>query len=529
MTFQLNAQQHAVVDWIETGSGSLNLIARAGCGKTFTLIEGALRSIVTGNRGEVSLMAFNKAIADEIKAKIAKVGETEPRFLDWRRVQVGTCHSVGFSAWRRVAKDVKVEDKKVLQLIDRRALKEGRQSVYAVAAPALAKAVGLAKQSGCGFLWSRGDQHTWYELLEKHAIEDDLDGAATLEEVVRAATEVLTESANLDREVVDFDDMLLAPLLHRVRFWPKDWVLLDEAQDTNAVRRALALAILKPRTGRLIAVGDDRQAIYGFTGADDTALDLIAEQLGSRTLPLNVTYRCPKAVVREANKLVPDLTAHATAPEGVVRELRLTRPGTEAPFRDVPWFEDEAPAASSVVLCRNTKPLVAQAYALLRHGIGCRVEGREIGEGLVQLAQRWKRVTGLPTLADRLQDYQEKEQQRWLAKERPERAQAVEDRCQTLQEIIKQLSGEGKTDVAQLVAFIRNLFGDSRPGERANVLTLSTIHKAKGREWPTVYLLDRAGTLPSSWARKPWQQRQEANLEYVAITRAQRELVDLIA
>lgn len=524
----LNSQQQAVADWVATGTGSLNLVARAGTGKTYALLHAVVRTIIERDRpGEdIRLMAFNKAISDEIKAKVAVLAQGDPRWGDWKRLQVGTVHSFGFSAIRKVWPKVKVDEKKVLGLIDRHA-ERNPESLWATCSSALARAVSLGKQSGCGILWSNRDAATWFELLEHHAVNDLADGV-TLDDLVPAAQQLIQESWALDREVIDFDDMVTAPLTHKLRFWQADWVLVDEAQDTNAARRALALAMLKPVTGRLIAVGDDRQAIYGFTGADADALDLIKQELGSAALPLTVTYRCPKAVVREANRLVPDLVAHETAPEGVVRSMPLAVIPSNPNWLTIPWFVTEPPTPTSVVLCRNIKPLISQAYALLRGRVACRVEGREIGTGLIKLATRWKRVTGLAALADRLEDHEAREVAKWQAKGREERAQAVEDQCQCLQELIRALQAEGKRDVADLKAFIDGLFGDTPAGAVPNCLTLSTIHKSKGREWDTVYLLDRAGTLPSKWARKPWQLRQEANLEYVAITRAKRELVDLV-
>jgi superfamily I DNA/RNA helicase len=70
-----------------------------------------------------------------------------------------------------------------------------------------------------------------------------------------------------------------------------------------------------------------------------------------------------------------------------------------------------------------------------------------------------------------------------------------------------------KTELAQL-------FEDQDRG----VLTLSTIHKAKGREWPTVAIL-QPELMPSGWATKDWEQQQETNLKYVAITRARERLI----
>lgn len=543
MTRPLNPQQQAVVDWVRNGRGSLNLIARAGTGKTFTLIEGVVRAVVEGNLGEVALMAYNKSAGEEFKARLAALAERtgDRRFLEWKRVQAGTVHSFGFSMVRKWSPGVKVDDGKVPAICDE--LSRGNaESVYAWGKSAICQLVSLGKQSAFGFRTPATDLRAWFDLAEHHAVNDLAEGRQ-LDDVVRASVQVLQESVRRDRDVIDFDDMVLAPLVHNLRAWPKDWVLLDEAQDTNAARRALALKMLRPKTGRLVAVGDDRQAIYGFTGADSDALELIALEVGSSVLPLTVTYRCPKSVVREAQRLVPDLVAHETAPDGNVRSLAATKNVQTVEPNQMPsgpdeamsvdfkpqhqsrWFEDERPLPTDAVLCRNTKPLVEEAYAMLAAGIGCRVEGREIGEGLVKLATRWKRVTTLGALADKLAEYRDREVQKWLAKGREDRAQAAEDKVDTLRAVMVHLEKDGKTAVEDLVEWVRNLFGDTRPGEAPNVVTLSTIHKAKGREWDRVYLLHRDRTLPSPYARKPWQQRQEANLEYVAITRAKKELI----
>lgn len=523
-TSELSDQQRAVVDWVRDGRGSLNLIARAGCGKTFTLVRGVVRAIVEGDLGEVALMAFNKSAANEFKDRLGALArETgDRRFTTWKTVDAGTVHSFGFRAVRKWAPGVEVDDRKIDRILEDLAATtrdpgDAREPVYAREAGPIRKLVSLAKQSAFGFAVAIEDRRAWYDLAVYHAVNEMTDDA-TVDEIVEAAIVVLRESVGRDRETVDFDDMILAPLVHNIRMYPKDWVLIDEAQDTNAARRALALKMLRPQTGRLVAVGDDRQAIYGFTGADSDALDLIRAELDSAELPLTLTYRCPKAVVAEANRLVPDLEAHDTAPDGVVRAI-------SAVGETVSWFEAAEPTAEDAGLCRNTKPLVETAYAILAAGRAVRVEGREIGEGLVKLATRWKRVKTLGALADKLAEYADREIQKWQAKGREDRAQGVEDKVGSLLAIVERLVADGKTDVDDLVAWIRSLFGDTRNGETPDVFTLSTIHKAKGREWDRVFLLYRDATLPSVWARKPWQLRQEENIEYVAITRAKRELV----
>ena len=72
----------------------------------------------------------------------------------------------------------------------------------------------------------------------------------------------------------------------------------------------------------------------------------------------------------------------------------------------------------------------------------------------------------------------------------------------------------------ELLAEIDSIFADS--GDETNRIILSSIHKSKGREWNRVFWMDLG---PSPWARKQWEIEQEANLCYVAVTRAKQELV----
>lgn len=501
---KLSEQQQIIVNVAQAGQHHINVIARAGCGKTTTLIE-----VARVLRGNVFFGAYNKAIAEEIKNKV----ETERM----THVTASTLHAAGFKAWRKVAPGVKVDDKKVGQIIDGMAMAEPeaaeRYRGFAI------KAVSMAKQRAFGILCPLDDPREWYNMVEHFGLDECLPEDTTIEDGVLFAVRVLKASIAQNKQVIDFDDMLHAPLYHKARFWQYDFVLLDEAQDTNPARRALALAMLKQPTGRLIAVGDPAQAIYGFTGADSDSMDLIKAQLNSIELPLNVTYRCPKAVVAQANRYVADLQAHSSAPEGAFRELNL-RAETE---QEVDFYGDN-PSPEDVVLCRNTAPIVKLAYALIRRKVGCRIEGRDIGTGLIALARKWK-VRGLNALATQVEKYRDREMQKWQAKGETMKVEQVEDKCGTLLLLIEQVQEQGQNTVEALAAYIMELFGDTRPGETPKVLTLSTVHKSKGREWPRVYLLGQEKFMPSRYARQEWQLEQEHNLIYVAYTRAKAELV----
>jgi superfamily I DNA/RNA helicase len=189
-----------------------------------------------------------------------------------------------------------------------------------------------------------------------------------------------------------------------------------------------------------------------------------------------------------------------------------------------PDFEDEVLTNEDAILCRNTKPLVELAWYLIKRGIACRVEGREIGAGLVAMARRWK-VKTLDAFKHRVESWKDREITKYRAKGKEDMIQSVEDKADTILCIVGSLMAEGKTSVADFEAFVTNLFGDTKEGERAKILTLSTCHKSKGREWKRVYILGMNKYMPSRYAKKDWQMQQEHNLMYVAVTRSMGELV----
>lgn len=499
--FVPSPQQAAVLQFVQYGRGSAIIEAVAGAGKTTTLVE-VCKLIAQQPRTSAVFTAFNKKIADEIGTRLAAA------HIDWRQVRSATFHSMGFSAWRKAAPGVQVNENKVNEIL-RAANVDGKWWSFTQAA------VSLAKQWCAGLLWDPNDTNRWFSMADHYDLAEkleDVDGTNVLEQAIGIAQETLRQSVALNHVQVDFDDMLFAPLVHNVRMWQHDYVLVDEAQDTNPARRMLARKMLKP-TGRLLAVGDPHQAIYGFTGADNDSLDIIAREFGAVRLPLTVTYRCPRTVVQFARQWVSHITAHETAPNGSVHTMEL-----EA-FHKLGEAELHSGAA---VLCRNTAPLVETAFALIRRRIPCHVAGRDIGEGLVKLATKWKTVTTVGALRDKLDEHMQHETERLATKQNQESKLAtLADKIDTLNVFMEALQDDDT--LAVLVAEIQKVFADApAPG-----ITLSTIHKAKGLEWERVYWLGRNRWQPSPYARQQWQQEQEFNLMYVAATRAKAELVEV--
>jgi DNA helicase-2/ATP-dependent DNA helicase PcrA len=480
---KFSPQQDAIFAAVRTPrGGSLLVRARAGTGKTTTMVKAC--EFMTGS---VAFCVYNKPVAEEIKPKAAHL----------KNVKVGTFHSFGYLAWsKHIGTYLKPNDKKVANIINdpARAFPEWAHEF-------IAKLVTLAKMNVFG-LTTPIDQCDYYGLIDHYDVADTLPETADdamVADAIRWTQEVLVASNNLARTEIDFDDQLYLPLLFNARMWQNDWVIIDEAQDTNPARRMLARKMLKPG-GRMVAVGDDAQAIYGFTGANSDSLDLIKREFNCRELPLTTTYRCGKAIVALAQAFVSDYTAHESNGEGALRNI------TRDQFNVLP--ADQL-VFGNAILCRNTAPLVDVAFQLIARGIGCHIEGKDIGGGLIALAFRWKRVKSFGALRDKLMDYLSKQTQKLLAKGKEMQAAGLEDKVNALLAIMDGIGPNGT--MADLKATI----------------VLSTVHKSKGREWDRVYILGRDQLMPSRYARQDWQVQQELNLIYVAITRAKAELIDV--
>ncbi len=537
--FQLSEQQQAFIAYcLDSTKGNVNLVARAGCGKTSTLLALVKALLANNARTTIYLGAYNAAIAKEIKTKLSGMGIEDWKQVDGRwiapKATSGTLHSAGYNAWKKFAPDCArkeaIDDAKLFKIMDKLAADTPDRALDIEQLRAFAnKTVSLAKQRAFGVLCAIEDKGKWFDMIDHFGLEEDLSDGYDLDKAVKFCIWLYRRSLEACKTTIDFDDMILAPLYFNVRMFQFDFVMIDEGQDTNPARRALAKKMLKPRFGRLVVVGDPAQAIYGFTGADSDSMYIIQREMGSAELPLNITYRCPKAVVALANTWVPDIKAADSAPEGIVRNVPLVPKfdATGAPVEKGFW--DETLTAQDIILCRNTKPLVEMAYQLLRRGVACQVEGRAIAEGLVKIIRKWK-VVKLSALDTAVTKYRESEVSKWLAKGKEQKADNVNDQCETILTLSAKLQEDGKNTVNELIDFVNSMFGsfDADPAVKPAILTLCTVHRSKGREWKRVYLLGRNAYMPSGYAKKDWQIEQEANLCYVAVTRAQEELVEVV-
>lgn len=498
----------------------LMISARAGTGKTTTLVEGlkVLKGLPTAftpseqqaaiweslalskDARTVCFVAFNKSIATELASRIPAGCEAM------------TMHSMGFKAVNRALPGLRVNEHRVTDLI----AKEMGRDIYdlrkekPVLLAAAKKLVGLVKMNLA---------ETTVESLTELASHYDVETDGCRAEVFDLVPKIVDRCRDPRADgCLDFDDMVWLPVALDLPMFRYDLLLVDEAQDLNRCQQAIA----KKCGTRLVFCGDERQAIYGFAGADSESMGRMAKELKANVLPLTVTRRCGKAIVEEAKRYVPDFSAFATNPEGVVRNaLYPIQPG--AAYKEKVDIGVEKSYLAEVrdgdfVVCRSNAPLVNQCFKMIRMEKKATIQGRDVGQGLISLVKKLDART-VPELVTKLGQWTAREMDKEQAKKNPSetRIQGIEDKSECLMAFI-----DNAATVDAVIRKIEELFTDRKdqPGVR-----LSSIHRAKGLESNRVYFLKPVVQGVSQRPIKDWVAEQNNNLEYVAITRAKEELI----
>lgn len=465
-------QQEAIFEAVKEPSAAILVQACAGSGKTTTIVE-AMRFA----GGRPVFLAFNKSIQTEL-AKRIPLGEAK------------TLNSLGFGSCRQKMPGMSLEVKKNSIHLEKvwptigLSSDQFRQHGYAAG-----RLMGMAKNLAVGI---EGYMPITVETFANIAEAQFLTFPEDIQDSILLAISTAYSESILNQDIIDFDDQLFYPCYYN---WPLPSfsdAFVDECQDLSPIQHLL-LEKLGDQGTRIVAVGDRYQAIYGFRGASHSSMDDLKALFSMSELPLSTTYRCPLSVVAEAQKYCPTIFARDGAPFGSL--LSVDQDPTT-------WQGD-----NHLILCRNNAPMFR---AIMRH-VRAKTPVRVLSNFLESFQGfiRSFKVSTTKQLRPRLDSWYERERAKAEEDEQWGKLAGIEDRYETLCVIMQGFDGVG-----ELLDFLKSLSS----GTRGPIF--STIHKSKGLEAASIHLL-RPDLLPSKWAFGEAAQRQEANLSYVAITRAQ--------
>lgn len=514
---------------ITSDAAPLLVVAGAGAGKTRILTRRIAWRIATGRAAASHVLAltFTRKAASELRDRLGELGLSAG-------VTAGTFHAVALAQLRERAVDDGREPPRVLDSKVRVLSKViPASSPPAVSAPKLARRDLLAAVAS-EIEWAKARRI----VPEAYPTECRRAERKIPVEAPQIAAWYAAYEAHKDRSgLVDFDDLLERvaheildnPGFAAVERWRFRHLFVDELQDANPAQLRLLDAWLGERED-LFAVGDARQAIYGWNGADPSAvLEFPRRYPGATVLELSTNYRSTPQVVSVASSVLRDTERSQVA---------VLSDGPTPTVTAYDSDEDEAigvaaairrrhePGASwrrFAVLARTNSQLEAFERAFDEAAIphrGSRPLRPDTGSELNEAMRDLDRTGGTDAFMRWFNDFNA-----------PDRLPLDLDRtAESRRAAIVRLAA----DYLALEwrpnpqGFLRFLDDEAKAGSFDVVeegVELLTFHRAKGLEWPVVFVTGiEVGLLPIAHAMARPAIEEERRLFYVALSRATSEL-----
>ena len=503
----------------ECGARVVAVVAGPGTGKTRTLVERIARMVEKGVKAEeITAVTFTVRAAEELKERLEKrLGKRAAK------IAAGTFHSLCYGL-----------------LKDRFALADR--------AAALELAGKVSAEFGTGL-----SPRAFLDAVSAYKNKLNTAHAAAAEEYTRRLRE---------KNALDYDDLISETLAQRLSNKHFSHLLVDEFQDVNPAQYEL-ISMWAGENGTLFAIGDPDQAIYSFRGAAaDCFGRLKADHPDAAFIRLTKNYRSSPEIVEAALCAISHNPGEralepALSPCGAVRAVKCTSEGAEGVFaaREIARMtggldmlakgrEEKVRAFGEIaVLARTHRQLETIERCLRREDIPCVLTG---GPDLLETPETGGTIAFFVAISE--ENAAEREQAETFLGGRENFESAREKflpelggRPRKILEKWKEYLHISSAAFDKLIAvahyaemreFLRAMrFGREgdvklpEGGARAGAVRLSTLHGAKGLEFPVVFLCGAdENMLPLSVGGKT-DEEEERRLFYVGMTRAKEELI----
>ena len=550
---------------------SMAVIAGPGTGKTGTLTA-RIRCLLEVRRvrpSEITAVTFTNRAAEELRERLKR---EMPRHRTISRIQTGTFHSLCYSMLRQAGAEFELADSLELTELASDVLKEKKLKIRP------AEFLRRVSAEKCR-RWEAGDAACGKEACkeEKNLLSEKQEEAFELYQR-RLREAGLYDFDDLQIEVLrllEEDREAAAGLCSRFRY-----LLVDEFQDISPIQYRL-IRNWNQEGRELFVIGDPDQSIYGFRGSDPECFRrLLTEFPETCTVRLEQNYRSSlqitegacamisnnpggeRRLISAAGEGLPIRIAKAAGrlSEGIftAREINRMIGGIDMLDAQEGFGPSEEKKIRSfgdiAVLYRTHRQGELLERCLRQEGIPYIVAGREeflqadsvrgslgffscLSGEESQLTRplcrkllwkdrepedgEWEQLT-----AEFLPLYQKQKPgkflEAWVRRMGFQEDGPMEKFCsmapfyRTMKEMAEAVRYGGESDL-------------KRCGQKtyaSDAVTLTTIHGAKGLEFPAVILFGaRKGLIPLETKRGETDEEEERRLFFVGVTRAMEELV----
>lgn len=542
MSDELDEEQRRAVEATER---AIAVLAGPGSGKTRTLSH-RMRRLLRDSPGSRALaLTFTNKAAAEMKARALGLAA-----VAGDRIRAGTFHGFGATFLRAQGELVGIGPD--FEIID----PEGQRDFASGVAP---DGANLAEQWGDARLRGIRPGPTLARFGEAYETAKRREGVVDFNDLVVHTSEILVANEEIGKA-------------YAARY---PHILVDEFQDTNGAQfRIINVLGLHAETVSVFA--DDDQAIFRFTGAERENIKRFIDQLGATVFPLTCNYRCAGEIVDKANALI------AADPASSGRRMRAHHAGGRVSLKPSTSVDLEADSLATEIAARIAAGQPAHEIAVLtRSGFRAtdlvaslrarRLPVSDWRGDTYHPRERRTFITTLSVLRGTLNDRQARRLCELIQVDLPEQRVteellAVYDGhpvanelrkvrelafgAAPLVEIASQAHRAASTadphaaeSLAPMVAAVADfaaydpdftlddlladlvLGGGGRPPTAGGGIKVATLHKTKGLEWPTVYLLGlEDDSLPGHWCAAD-EIPEERRLCFVGVCRAERELI----
>lgn len=300
----------------------------------------------------------------------------------------------------------------------------------------------------------------------------------------------------------------------------KSVLVIDEAQDMDKNEFALIRALIHSNDDmRVIAVGDDDQNIYEFRGSDSKYMRSFVEDYGAVQYEMNENYRSRANIVSFANAFLKSLKNRIkTAPIEAVQQENgivwlthhVSRYLEEAVVNQL---QNTYRGGNACVLTNTNEEALCVTGLLLKRGIRAKLIQTADGFRLYNLVEvrYFLKVLDCSLESTVIDDSLWKSAKEKL-KLRYADSSCLENCLNMLEDFERTYPVKYRTDLEE---YIRESGYEDFYRDEKEIVYVSTIHKAKGREFDSVYMLLNQVLVSSD---------EEKRKLYVGLTRAKNAL-----